>query len=126
MRIMNNGGASMEVPPLLLFLCAFAGYFRPELFPGLRTRRDGTCGVRFCGFRAGCPFLREEPAVSGGYSDFGLSGSSRMTAGMRKAATPIAQITAPESTKIVVSPIRSASSPAPTTPIAEGSSPKLR
>ena len=51
--------------------------------------------------------------------------SSRMTEGMQNATSPMQQMTVPAMTKVVVRPTCSARKPVPSSPIAEGSSPKL-
>lgn len=48
-----------------------------------------------------------------------------MTEGMQKAVSPSVQITSPAMTKVVVSPTYSARNPVPSSPIADGSNPKL-
>lgn len=55
-----------------------------------------------------------------------LRWSSRTTDGMQKATPPSRQIRLPEMMNVVVKPTRSARKPALSSPIAEGSSPKLR
>ena len=48
-----------------------------------------------------------------------------MTEGMQNAMSPMPQMTVPAMTKVVVRPTCSARKPVPSSPIAEGSSPKL-
>lgn len=55
----------------------------------------------------------------------GCCRSSRMTDGMQNAANPMTKMMLPAMTNVVVSPTFSARNPVPSSPIAEGSSPKL-
>lgn len=78
----------------------------------IRMKKSGACRPR--SFFVALYFRRQEDCRS-----------SRMTEGMQNATSPMQQMTVPAMTKVVVRPTCSARKPVPSSPIAEGSSPKL-
>lgn len=85
---------------------------RDGLGNSIRMKKSGACRPR--SFFVVMYFRRQEDCRS-----------SRMTEGMQNAMSPMPQMTVPAMTKVVVRPTCSARKPVPSSPIAEGSSPKL-